>query len=108
MVMDRMKAMRFDDSVAPPGLIIGTAQVPRPGPGEMLIRVKAAGVTPTELHWYPTTHTKNGAERTRAIPGHEFSGIVEAVGSKVDPGQIGREVFGLNDWYADCRPALKS
>jgi NADPH:quinone reductase-like Zn-dependent oxidoreductase len=99
--MDRMKVMRFDDSVAPPGLIIGTAQVPRPGPGEMLIRVKAAGVTPTELHWYPTTHTKDGAERTGAIPGHEFSGIVEAVGSKVDPGQIGREVFGLNDWYAD-------
>ena len=74
----------------------------------MLIRVKATGVTPTELHWYPTTHTKDGAERTGAIPGHEFSGIVEAVGSKVDPGQIGREVFRLNDWYAECRPALKS
>jgi NADPH:quinone reductase-like Zn-dependent oxidoreductase len=96
-----MKVMRFDDSVAPPGLIMGIGQVPRPGRGEMLIRVKAAGVTPTELRWYPTTHTKDGAERTGAIPGHEFSGIVEAMGSKVDPGQIGGEVFGLNDWYAE-------
>jgi Alcohol dehydrogenase GroES-like domain len=99
--MDTMKVMRFDDSVAPPGLIMGIGQVPRPGRGEMLIRVKAAGVTPTELRWYPTTHTKDGAERTGAIPGHEFSGIVEAMGSKVDPGQIGGEVFGLNDWYAE-------
>jgi NADPH:quinone reductase-like Zn-dependent oxidoreductase len=93
--------MRFNDSSDAPALIAGTAPVPQPGRGEMLIRVHAAGVTPTELLWYPTTHTPEGGRRTSAIPGHEFSGVVEAVAADVDPDQVGREVFGLNDWYAD-------
>jgi NADPH:quinone reductase-like Zn-dependent oxidoreductase len=37
------------------------------------------------------------AYRAGAIPGHEFSGVVEDVGADVDPDQIGREVFELND-----------
>jgi NADPH:quinone reductase-like Zn-dependent oxidoreductase len=32
---------------------------------------------------------------------HEFSGVVEAVAADVDPNQIGSEVFGMNDWFAD-------
>jgi DNA-binding transcriptional LysR family regulator len=67
--MDTIKVTRFDDSSEAPELIIGTAAVPQPGPGEMLVRVKAAGVTTTELHWYPTTHTKDGTVSTGAIPG---------------------------------------
>jgi NADPH:quinone reductase-like Zn-dependent oxidoreductase len=93
--------MRFNDSFDAPALIAGTAPVPQPGRGEMLIRVHAAGVTPTELRWYPTTHTSDGGRRTGAILGHEFSGVVEAVAADVDPDQIGREVFGMNDWFAD-------
>jgi NADPH:quinone reductase-like Zn-dependent oxidoreductase len=98
--MKAMKVMRFNDSSNVPALIAGTAPVPEPGRGEMLIRVHAAGVTPTELRWYPTTHTPDGGRRTGAIPGHEFSGVVEAVAMDVDPDQIGREVFGMNDWFA--------
>jgi NADPH:quinone reductase-like Zn-dependent oxidoreductase len=67
----------------------------------MLIRVHAAGVTSTEWRWYPTTHSRDGGRRTRAIPGHEFSGVVEAVGEHVDPDQIGREAFGMNEWFTD-------
>ena len=96
-----MRVMRFNDSSDAPALIAGTAPVPQPGRGEMLIRVHAAGVTPTELRWYPTTHTPDGGRRTSAIPGHEFSGVVEAVAEDVDRNQIGREVFGMNDWFAD-------
>ena len=96
-----MRVMRFNDSSDAPALIAGTAPVPQPGRGEMLIRVHAAGVTPTELRWYPTTHTPDGGTRTSAIPGHEFSGVVEAVAEDVDRNQIGREVFGMNDWFAD-------
>jgi NADPH:quinone reductase-like Zn-dependent oxidoreductase len=47
------------------------------------------------------SHTPDGGKRTGGIPGHEFSGIVEAVGPDVDPDHVGREVFGLNDWFAD-------
>jgi NADPH:quinone reductase-like Zn-dependent oxidoreductase len=99
--MKTMKVIRFNDSTDAPALIAATAPVPQPRPGEMLIQIQAAGVTPTELRWHPTTHTLDGGKRTGAIPGHEFSGIVEAVGWDVDPDLIGREVFGLNDWFAD-------
>jgi NADPH:quinone reductase-like Zn-dependent oxidoreductase len=92
-----MKVMRFNDSADAPALIAATASVPQPRPGEILTRVRAAGVTPTELLWYPTTHTPDGGKRTGAIPGHEFSGVVEAVGRDVDRGLVGHEVFGLND-----------
>jgi NADPH:quinone reductase-like Zn-dependent oxidoreductase len=99
--MKAMKVMRFNDSLDSPALIAGTAPVPQPGREEILIRVQAAGVTPTELQWYPTTHTPDGGRRTGAIPGHEFSGVVEAAGPDADQGQIGQEVFGMNGWFAD-------
>ncbi|HEY5811706.1 MAG TPA: NADP-dependent oxidoreductase [Terrimicrobiaceae bacterium] len=99
--MKTMRVVRFNNSLDSPALIAGTASVPQPGRGEILIRVHAAGVTPTELQWYPTTHTPDGGRRTGAILGHEFSGVIEAVGADTDPGQIGHEVFGMNDWFAD-------
>jgi len=74
-----MKIMRFNDSATAPSLVDATIDTPLPRPGEVLIRVQAAGVTPTELSWYPTTHTKSGDQRRGAIPGHEFSGVVIAL-----------------------------
>jgi NADPH:quinone reductase-like Zn-dependent oxidoreductase len=66
-----------------------------------LVRVHAAGVTPTELIWSPTTQTKEGAVRTNAIPAHEFSGVVAATGSGVKDFRAGQEVYGMNDWFAE-------
>ena len=66
-----------------------------------MIQVRAAGVTLTELSWYPTSHRKTGEARTAAVPAHEFSGVVAAVGPDVGSLEIGREVFGMNDWYSD-------
>ena len=74
-----MKAMRLSDSGQPPVLIEENVPWPQPGQGELLVQIYAAGVTPTEVLWYPTTHKKNGEERSRAVPGHEFSGVVEAL-----------------------------
>ena len=74
---------------------------PTPGPGELLIRVHAAGVTPTELQWYPTTHGKGGEPRRDAVPGHEFSGVVAAVGEAAQGFRAGDEVYGLNDWFIE-------
>jgi NADPH:quinone reductase-like Zn-dependent oxidoreductase len=73
---------------------------PKPGPGEVLVRVCAAGVTPTELRWYPTTHRKDGEKRSRAVPGHEFSGVIAAVGERVERFAGGQEVYGMNDWFS--------
>lgn len=99
--MKTMQVMRFNDSTDAPALIPGVAPIPQPGPGQLLIRIHAAGVTPTELLWHPTTHSLDGGIRRGAIPGHEFSGVIAAVGPQVDPSQIGKEVFGMNDWFAD-------
>ena len=99
--MPTMQVMRFNDSTDVPALLAGVAPIPHPGPGQLLIRVHAAGVTPTELLWYPTTHSLDGGVRQGAIPGHEFSGVVAAVGAGVDSQQVGQEVFGMNDWFAD-------
>lgn len=94
-----MRSWRLDDSGTV--LAVHESLKPSPGAGEVLIRVKAAGVTPTELQWYPTTHTRAGETRSNAIPGHEFSGIIEAVGIDVLQFKTGQEVFGMNDWFAD-------
>jgi NADPH:quinone reductase-like Zn-dependent oxidoreductase len=53
------------------------------------------------LLWYPTTHTKDGAARTNAVPGHEFSGVIAALGKQVQDFNVGDEVYGMNDWFAE-------
>jgi 2-desacetyl-2-hydroxyethyl bacteriochlorophyllide A dehydrogenase len=52
---------------------------PEPGPGQILIRVKAAGVCATDLHIF---HGKFPAAFP-VVPGHEFAGIVEKAGPGV-------------------------
>jgi NADPH:quinone reductase-like Zn-dependent oxidoreductase len=96
-----MKAMQLHQT--PQGFTLHPAQVPQPTPGktDILIRVHAAGVIPTELEWEPTTHTKTGAKRSNAIPSHEFSGVIKAKGDAVHDFNIGQAVYGFNDWYAE-------
>ena len=57
-------------------------EVPNPGPGEVLIDVKACGVCHTDLHY------REGAinDEFPFLLGHEAAGIVEEVGEGVsDP-----------------------
>jgi len=96
-----MKAMQVNKPGQEPTLILVEAKKPEPGPGEILVHVHAAGVTLAELLWYPTLHTKSGTPRMRAVPGHEFSGVVAAVGKHVGDFEVGEEVYGMNDWFAD-------
>lgn len=93
-----MKVWHCDASRPVPGVVPGSIECPAPGPGQLLIQVAAVGVTPTELLWYPTTHTQTGEPRLNAVPGHEFSGRVAAAGTGVEA-LVGREVFGMNDWF---------
>ena len=96
-----MRRMRLSDSAQAPVLIEENVPQPQPQRGELLVRVYAAGVTPTELLWYPTTHNKDGEKRSRAVPGHEFSGVIAAVGEDTVGFDIDQEVYGMNDWFAD-------
>src|SRR5262245_49119803 len=72
-----------------------------PGQGEVLIRVRAAGITPTEIAWYPTSHMRTGEARTEAIPVHEFSGEIAALGADITSFSAGQPIYGFNDWFDD-------
>jgi NADPH:quinone reductase-like Zn-dependent oxidoreductase len=97
-----MKAIRLHARGGPESLSFEDAPTPRPGAGEVLVRVRAAAVTPTELLWVPTWTTRDGGPRPLpVIPGHEFSGEVAALGEGVTAAGVGEVVYGMNDWFGD-------
>ena len=56
---------------------------PEPGPGEVLIRLGAAGICGSDMHYY--FHGRNGSFEIREplVPGHEASGVVARIGAGV-------------------------
>src|SRR3954467_8168396 len=96
-----MKCLLLNGSESDPSISFGELPEPSPNPGEVLIEVWAAGVIPTELHWQPTWYTATGERRLDIVPGHEFSGVVAAVGEDGQGLKVGDEVFGMNDWYSN-------
>ncbi|RPH45875.1 MAG: L-idonate 5-dehydrogenase [Burkholderiales bacterium] len=56
---------------------------PQPGPGEVLVRLGAAGICGSDMHYY--FHGRNGSFviREPLVPGHEASGVVAGVGAGV-------------------------
>lgn len=94
-----MRAVRLLDNSETPQLEVTELATPQPAPDQLLIKVHAAGVIPTELEWYPTRNTKDGEPRVHAIPGHEFSGTVAALGTGAHSFSMGDEIYGMNDWF---------
>jgi threonine 3-dehydrogenase len=68
---------------AAPGIEIREVPVPRPGAGEVLVKVSAASVCGTDLHIYNWDPWAQGRIHPPLIPGHEFAGAVAAVGQGV-------------------------
>lgn len=85
-VLERSGAVRpFAESVP---LSISTLELEAPGPGELLVRIEAAGVCHSDLS------VVNG-DRLRPVPmllGHEGAGIVEQVGVGIDDVAVGDRV----------------
>ena len=63
---------------------------PVPGDDEVLIKVAACGFCGTDIHTYKGEHVTEYP----VIPGHEFSGVVEAVGKAVVDFVPGEHVVG--------------
>ncbi|MGZ9223519.1 MAG: zinc-dependent alcohol dehydrogenase family protein, partial [Anaerolineales bacterium] len=63
-------------------------EVPEPGPGELMIQVMASGICGTDLHIYRGEYMG----RYPVIPGHEFSGVVAAVGGQITRFKVGDRV----------------
>lgn len=82
-----MRAMLFDS----PGNPLREAEIgqPEPGPGQLLIRVRACGVCRTDLH---IIDGELSEPKRPLIPGHEIVGIVECLGPNVDRFRIGERV----------------
>lgn len=60
------------------------------GAGDVLLRLGAGGICGSDLHYYQHGRVGNFVVREPLVPGHEASGIVEAVGpevTRVAPGQ---------------------
>ncbi|MEM7039570.1 MAG: alcohol dehydrogenase catalytic domain-containing protein, partial [Bacteroidota bacterium] len=70
---------------------------PKPGKGEVLVEVKAAGVNYADcaVRWglYESAKKFVGWPIT---PGFEFAGVVEAVGDDAGEWKAGDEVFGVS------------
>jgi len=96
-----MKAVYLDGTGAE-SLRFGEIEKPEPEPDEVLVKVYATALTPTELHWFPTSHDSSGAPRPFPIVlSHEFAGVVEGLGPRVRNWKIGDAVYGLNDWFSN-------
>jgi NADPH:quinone reductase-like Zn-dependent oxidoreductase len=75
--------------------VLTEVEVPQPEPGavEILVRVHAAGVNPTD--WKARGRGQTFATAAPYVPGYDVSGVVEAVGPGVQMYRPGDEVFGM-------------
>ena len=66
-----------------PGLTVKSVPKPEPGPGEVLIAVRHAGVCGTDLHIADWNAWAQGRIHPPLVIGHEFAGEIESVGDGV-------------------------
>jgi 2-desacetyl-2-hydroxyethyl bacteriochlorophyllide A dehydrogenase len=69
---------------------------PDAGPGQVVVDVDRVGIcgTDVELFTGELRYLQTGVSSYPLRPGHEWSGVVTAVGSDVDPAWLGRRVTG--------------
>lgn len=94
-----MKAVRIHSRGGPEQLVYEEAPKPALEPGDALVRVFASAITKDELDWDATYQDAEGRPRLPSIPGHEFSGVVEAAAPGVSEVKAGDPVYGLASFY---------
>jgi NADPH:quinone reductase-like Zn-dependent oxidoreductase len=99
--MDDMYAVRVHRRAGPEQLVCEAVPRPIPNGDDVLLEVHAAGITPSELTWDTSFVSADGRSRLPAIPSHEVSGVVAAVGEEPAGLAIGDAVYGLTDFYRD-------
>ncbi|HXC68045.1 MAG TPA: alcohol dehydrogenase catalytic domain-containing protein, partial [Nitrospiraceae bacterium] len=97
-----MRAIRLHQVGGSESLLYEDALKPSSKDNQVVVQVYATAITPTEFAWYPTLHTPEGSPRPfPIILGHEFSGVVDAIGQACMGVQVGDPVYGLSDWFID-------
>jgi NADPH2:quinone reductase len=91
-----MQALLCEEFGPPEALVLREVPVPRPGAGEVLIRIHAAGLN------FPDSLIIQDKYQIKAplpfAPGGELSGVVEAVGAGVTRFRPGDRVAALTHW----------
>ncbi|MEO6500979.1 MAG: NADP-dependent oxidoreductase [Jatrophihabitantaceae bacterium] len=88
------KVFRFRDYGGPETQEFAEVDLPRPGPGEILVQVRAAGVNPVD---HKVRSGRFKGFQSRELPsefGSEVAGVITEVGPDVDGFSVGDEVFG--------------
>jgi NADPH:quinone reductase-like Zn-dependent oxidoreductase len=96
-----MKAVRIHEYGGADVLRLEDAPRPEPGPGEVLVRVHAAGVNPVDWKVRAGYLREWMKYKLPMIPGWDFSGVVESAGSSVDGWRAGTEVYARPDLSRD-------
>ncbi|APX70818.1 MULTISPECIES: zinc-dependent alcohol dehydrogenase family protein [unclassified Brucella] len=82
-----MKAMVLEKPGQP--LVLMERPDPLPGPGQIRLKVEACAVCRTDLH---VVDGELERPKLPLVPGHEIVGVIDAVGTGVDPSRTGRRV----------------
>ncbi|MEU9622724.1 MULTISPECIES: NADP-dependent oxidoreductase [unclassified Streptomyces] len=89
-----MKAAQFSRFGSPDVLEIADLPDPHPGPGQVRIAVRAAGVSVSD--WKKRQGLMDQDQELPQTLGHEASGVVDELGEGVSDVAVGDRVFGLS------------
>jgi NADPH:quinone reductase-like Zn-dependent oxidoreductase len=95
-----MKAVRFDNYGGPEVLEVREVDDPTPGPGEVLVRVKAASINPGEIGIREGRLHERWPATFPSGEGTDFAGVVEALGEGVSGFAPGANVIGWTEQRA--------
>ncbi|ACU73877.1 Alcohol dehydrogenase zinc-binding domain protein [Catenulispora acidiphila DSM 44928] len=97
-----MKAIVATDQKAEAaGITLAERPEPTPAINDVVVAVHASGFVPAEWEWPSTWVDRSGHDRAPAIIGHEFAGVVSALGYGTTGLSVGQRVFGITDWHRD-------
>ena len=96
-----MKRVVIDHFGGPEVLKVVEAGVPRPGQGEVLVRVLAAGVSFTDSQLRAGTYIPGGP-KPPFTPGYALVGVVEELGPGCSRLRVGDRIGALTVWGADA------
>ena len=86
-----MKAIRVTAFGGPEVLRLEEVPTPKPGPGEVLVRIHATGVNPVETYIRAGTYAR--LPELPYTPGNDGAGVVEQVGADVTEFKAGDRVY---------------
>ncbi|WP_083407393.1 NAD(P)-dependent alcohol dehydrogenase [Mycolicibacterium rutilum] len=84
--------MRAAVLVEPGRIELQDRPVPRPDPGDVLIRVSSVGVCGSDTHYYRHGRIGDFVVTAPLVLGHEAAGTIVDVGAGVDPARVGQRV----------------